>query len=101
MRDEKGFLTMLGFAAKARKAVAGESNVEAALKKKKVCLLIAAEDMPSKRLAYWQNIAAENNIKIVSGCNQETIGAAMGLSPRAIVAVNDRQMKEAILARIE
>ena len=35
MKDEKGFFTMLGFAAKARKAVAGESNVEAALPKSK------------------------------------------------------------------
>ena len=35
MKDEKGFLTMLGFAAKARKAVAGESNAEAAVKRHK------------------------------------------------------------------
>ena len=33
MKDEKGFLTMLGFAVKAGKAVAGESNVDAAVKK--------------------------------------------------------------------
>ena len=101
MKDEKGFLTMLGFAAKARKAVAGESNVEAALKKKQVQLLIAAENMPSKRLEHWQRTAKDNMVKLVIGTSQEKIGAAMGLSARAIVAVNDRQMKEAILARIE
>lgn len=101
MRDEKGFLTMLGFAMKARKAVAGESNVEAAVKKKQAELLIAAEDMPEKRLEHWQKIAEINNIRFVIGTKQEKIGAAMGLSARAIVAVNDRQMKEAILARIE
>ena len=42
-----------------------------------------------------------NGVKIVSAGTQEQNGAAMGLSARAIVAVNDRQMKEAILARIE
>lgn len=101
MKDEKGFLTMLGFAVKAGKAVAGESNVDAAVKKKQAELLIAAEDMPEKRLEHWQRKAAENKIKLVIGTNQEKIGAAIGLSARVIVAVNDRQMKEAILARIE
>ena len=97
MKDEKGFFTMLGFAAKARKAVA----VEAALKKKQAELLIAAEDINPKRLEHWQRAAKENGVKIVSAGTQEQNGAAMGLSARAIVAVNDRQMKEAILARIE
>ena len=101
MKDEKGFFTMLGFAAKARKAVAGESNVEAALKKKQAELLIAAEDINPKRLEHWQRAAKENGVKIVSAGTQEQNGAAMGLSASAIVAVNDRQMKEAILARIE
>lgn len=101
MKDEKGFLTMLGFAAKARKAVAGESNVEAAVKQHKTELLLAAEDISPKRLEHWQRVAEENGIRIMSVSTQDKIGAAMGLSPRAIVAVNDRQMKEAILARIE
>ena len=61
MKDEKGFFTMLGFAAKARKAVAGESNVEAALKKKQAELLIAAEDINPKRLEHWQRAAKEND----------------------------------------
>ena len=75
--------------------------VEAALKKKQAELLIAAEDINPKRLEHWQRAAKENGVKIVSAGTQEQNGAAMGLSARAIVAVNDRQMKEAILARIE
>ena len=97
MIEEKWLLTMLGFAAKARKAVAGESNVEAALKKGEVELLIVAEDAANKE--HWQRVAAEKNIKIITASKQLELGLAMGLSPRAIVAVKDRQMKEAILAQ--
>ena len=87
MKDEKGFFTMLGFAAKARKAVAGESNVEAALKKKQAELLIAAEDINPKRLEHWQRTAKENGVKIVSAGTQEQNGAAMGLSETYAVSV--------------
>lgn len=99
MKDEKWLLTMLGFAAKARKAVAGESNVEAALKKDQVELLLLAEDVSSKNKEHWQRVADERKIELIVVSNQLEIGLAMGLSPRAIVAVKDRQMKEAILAR--
>lgn len=101
MKDEKWLLTMLGFAAKARKATAGESNVEAAVKQHKAELLLAAEDISPARLKHWQRVAEENGIKIVCASTQEKIGAAMGLSPRSIAALLDRQMKEAVLARIE
>ena len=97
MIDEKWLLTMLGFAAKSRKAVAGESNVEAALKKDRVELLLVAEDAANKE--HWQRVAADRGIEILTASKQLEIGLAMGLSPRAIVAVTDRQMKEAILAR--
>ena len=97
MIEEKWLLTMLGFAAKARKAVAGKSNVEAALKKNEAELLIVAEDAANKE--HWQKIAEEKNIKIITASKQLELGLAMGLSPRAIVVVKDRQMKEAILAR--
>ena len=99
MMDEKWLLTMLGFAAKARKAVAGESNVEAALKKDKVELLIIAVDASAKNKEHWQREKKKKNIPLLSAAAQTEIGLAMGLSPRAIIAVMDRQMKEAILAR--
>ena len=52
MKDEKWLLTMLGFAAKARKATAGDSNVEAAVKQHKAELLLAPEDIAPTRLKH-------------------------------------------------
>ena len=46
--DKKGVLTLLGFAQKGKNLAAGEANVEAYLKKGRVCLLLIAEDQSSK-----------------------------------------------------
>lgn len=46
--DKKGVLTLLGFAQKGKNLAAGEANVEAYLKKGKVCLLLIAEDQSVK-----------------------------------------------------
>ena len=55
--DKKGVLTLLGFAQKGKNLAAGEANVEAYLKKGKVCLLLIAGDQSVKNQQKWQFLA--------------------------------------------
>jgi len=100
MRDEKGFLTMLGFAAKARKLVSGEKGVESFLKQNdKVKLLILANDMPQSRKDFWRGKAEILKIDTIEAADKMTLGIAIGTSPRGVIGILDDQMKKAVLER--
>jgi len=101
MKDEKGFLTMLGFAAKARKVVGGETPVESFLKQEnKVHLLIVAADLAEDRKIQWQKKAESLAIDCVEGMDKVTLGTAVGMSPRGVLAILDEQMAKAVRARV-
>lgn len=98
--DKKGVLTLLGFAQKGKNLAAGEANVEAYLKKGKVCLLLIAEDQSVKNQQKWQFLAENEEIEAVIFGTKEELGHAIGLSPRGIVGITDEQMAKAILKKI-
>ena len=92
---------LLGFAKKAGKLVSGESAVEAMLKRGIVCLIILAEDLPEKRKSYWLRRCDNLNIDSLTVGKKETLGMALGLSPRSIIAITDIQMAQAIKQKCE
>ncbi len=94
--------TLLGFAQKARKLVAGESAVEAMLKRGIVRLVILAEDLPEKRKSYWLRWCNDLNVDhpLILGTKEE-LGKALGLSPRSIIAITDTQMAQAIKLKMK
>lgn len=98
--DKKGVLTLLGFAQKGKNLAAGEANVEAYLKKGKVCLLLIAGDQSVKNQQKWQFLAENEEIEAVIFGTKEELGHAIGLSPRGIVGITDEQMAKAILKKI-
>ena len=98
--DKSGVLTLLGFAQKGKKLAAGEANVEAYLKKGKVCLLLIAEDQSVKNQERWQRLAEDYAIEAVLFGTKEELGLAMGMSPRSIVGLTDEHMAKAILKKI-
>ena len=98
--DKKGVLTLLGFAQKGKNLAAGEANVEAYLKKGRVCLLLIAEDQSVKNQQKWQFLAENYEIEAVIFGTKEELGHAIGLSPRGIVGITDEQMAKAILKKI-
>lgn len=98
--DKKGVLTLLGFAQKGKNLAAGEANVEAYLKKGRVCLLLIAEDQSVKNQQKWQFLAENEEIEAVIFGTKEELGHAIGLSPRGIVGITDEQMAKAILKKI-
>ena len=98
--DKKGVLTLLGFAQKGKNLAAGEANVEAYLKKGRVCLLLIAEDQSAKNQQKWQYLAEDYEIEAILFGTKEELGHATGLSPRGIVGITDEQMAKAILKKI-
>ena len=96
--DEKGALTLLGFAQKGRMLVAGESGVDVFLKKDKLQLMIIASDLAAERQTSWQQKAAEIETIIFSTKSQ--LGLAIGMSPRSVIGITDAQMAQALLKKL-
>ncbi len=92
----KKFLTLLGFAKKANHTTSGEEGVKAFIYKDKIKLLIIAEDYPEKRKVFWKDIANSLNIDFIEICDKESLGRAIGTSPRALVGILDEKMAESL-----
>ena len=90
------FLTLLGFAKKANHVTSGDEGVKAFLKKGKIKLLIVAEDYPEKRKNFWKETAESMNIDFIEICDKESLGRAIGTSPRALVGILDEKMAESL-----
>ncbi|KJS87102.1 MAG: hypothetical protein JM58_05300 [Peptococcaceae bacterium BICA1-8] len=96
MNNKDKVLSMLGLAQKAGKLVSGESAVKAVHKKGQIYLLILADDFGENRKKYWMHIATEDNIPVIVISSKLQLGVAVGLSPRALLGITDKQMAMAI-----
>lgn len=90
------FLNLLGFARKANHTTSGEEGVKSFLKKDKIKLLIIAEDYPEKRKIFWKDLVKSMNIDFIEVCDKESLGKAIGTSPRALVGILDEKMAESL-----
>ncbi|HHV64407.1 MAG TPA: L7Ae/L30e/S12e/Gadd45 family protein [Peptococcaceae bacterium] len=86
---------LLGMARRAGQIAAGESQVEALLKKRKGYLLILAEDSPGA-INKFERWAKDINIPVLLVENKHELGLALGLSPRSAVLIMDRGFARAI-----
>lgn len=96
-----GVLTLLGFAQKGKILVAGDSNVDAYLKKDKICLLLMATDLAENRKKEWRLRAADAEIDIIEVTDKLQLGIAVGMSPRTIIGLTDQQMAHAIVKKLQ
>jgi len=96
MSNKEKVLTMLGFAQKGGKLVSGESAVKAMFDKGQIHLLILAEDLSENRRRFWVNIAERDNVPVLIIGNKHELGVAVGLSPRALLGITDKQMAKSI-----
>lgn len=97
----QAFLTLLGFAQKAGKLVAGEDTVHLALKKRKVKLLIVAGDASNNtkdRATQWK---ASFGIELLETLDKETLSQAIGKSNRALIGVTDQGFATQLLKAAE
>ncbi len=92
--------TLLGFAKKSGKVISGETAVEDGMKRNIFTFLLIASDMPEKRKKYWEKKCKEKNIKYYVLGTKEEYGAILGISPRNLLTVTDKQMAQAILKQL-
>ncbi len=89
---------LLGFARKASKLVSGEAAAEAVLKKGQARLVILADDISPnmyKRYSLW---CQDEGVPLIMGDNKVSLGTALGLSPRSVIAITDENFARSILA---
>lgn len=98
----KGILTLLGFAQKAGKLAAGESAVENFLRKGRLLLLVISEELSEPRKLFWQQQAQVYQVPcIVLEATKLELGLAIGLSPRGVIGILERNMAEAIMKKMQ
>lgn len=93
-------IPLLGFARKGSKLAAGESAVESALKRGNAALIILTEDLPEKRKLYWRKWSHDLEVPCLILGEKEEMGRVLGMSPRSIIAVTDKQLAAAILQQL-
>ncbi|MBC9786042.1 ribosomal L7Ae/L30e/S12e/Gadd45 family protein [Heliobacterium chlorum] len=87
---------LLGLARRAGKIASGDSAVEANMKKQKVALLLVAKDASSGVTDKFSHWCADLKVPVVTFGQKESIGRALGQSPRSLVAVLDDGFARAI-----
>lgn len=82
----------MGLAARARKICFGADSVELQIKKKKVSLVIMAEDSSDRTKDKFKNICQQNGIPIMIQGKIENLSKAIGKSNKAIIGIEDSNL---------
>lgn len=85
----KKILGLIGLAARARKICFGADSVELQIQKKKVYLVIIAEDSSDRTKDKFKNLCEEHGVPIIITGEIEILSKAIGKSNKAIIGVED------------
>lgn len=89
-------LTLLGFAKKANYVISGEEAVASFLKKNIIKMLVVAKDAPEKKKKQWAQAAREMDLEYMESSDKESLGIAIGTSPRAVIGILDEKMAKSL-----
>lgn len=85
----KRILGLIGLAARARKVSYGADSVELQIQKRKVYLIILAEDSSQRTKEKFHKISEKFNIPIIVIQNIELLSKAIGKNNKAILGIED------------
>lgn len=92
----KKILGLIGLSARARKVCFGADSVELEIKKKKVYLIIVAEDSSSRTKDKFAKLSQDYQIPMIIAGKIEELSKAIGKLNKAIIGVNDRNLSNEI-----
>ena len=92
----KKILGLIGLAARARKICFGADSVELQMQKKKVQLVILAEDSSDRTKEKFKKIGKQQNIPIMIQGEIEVLSKAIGKSNKAIIGIEDGNLASQI-----
>lgn len=94
--NNKKILGLIGLAARARKICFGADSVELEMKKKKVYLVIIAEDASDRTKEKFGKLCKEYKIPIIIEGEIEILSQAIGKSNKAIIGVEENNLAKEI-----
>lgn len=92
----KKILGLIGLSAKARKISYGADSVEIQLKKKKVKLIIVAEDASDRTKNKFIKLSNEYNVPIIILSEIDEISKTIGKSNKAIIGIEEENISKEI-----
>ena len=98
---ENKVLSYLGFAAKARKLVTGYNTCIYMMEKKKIRLLVLAEDLSENSVKKMVSLAARHNIPYIVYGTKEVLSHRTGNVEAGIFGVTDENLAAAISREID
>lgn len=90
-------LGLIGLATRARKIAFGADSVELEIKKKKVKLIVVAEDSSERTKNKFRKLSEEYNIPIIEKETIETLSKAIGKDNKAIIGIEDINFSKEII----
>lgn len=93
-------ISLLGLAQKAGKVASGELAVEKAVRSGKAKLVLVAEDSSESTKKGYRDISAFYQVTLIEQCTKEQLGACIGKSERAALAITDDGFCRAVLKHI-
>lgn len=88
---------LLGLSTKAGKIAFGTESCLELINKRKVRLIILAEDSADRTINNFSNICKEKNIPIKVFGSKEEISKAIGQENKTVIGIRDKNFAEAIL----
>lgn len=88
---------LLGLGRRARRVAAGHEAAERALKAGEATLLLVASDAGVGEAKRWERLASLRGVPMVSPLAAAGLGEALGMPPRAVVAVTDPHLARGLL----
>ena len=92
----KKILGLIGLATKARKIYFGADSVEEQIKKKKLYLIIIAQDASERTKEKFQKLGEQYNISVIVNGEIETLSKAIGKSNKAILGIAEQNLAKEI-----
>ena len=92
----KKILGLIGLSARARKISYGADSVEIQLKKKKVKLIIVAEDASDRTKNKFIKLSNEYNVPIIILGKIDEISKTIGKSNKAIIGIKEENISKEI-----
>lgn len=92
--------SLLSIAAKAGMVVSGGFSAEEAVRRRKACLVLIAEDAQANTVKKFTDKCSHYKIPFRFYGSKEALGHAVGRQSRACVALTDRGFADSILSKL-
>ena len=100
MIDKEKIMGFIGISMKAGKIVYGTEAVSEAIERKKVKLVIVAEDAADRTIEKIKKMSEENGIPFIIFGETEILSKSIGKENKVVIGIKDKNIAEQFLKKI-